>query len=52
MRLLYFDDTVNGAEVSRTCSGWVHYVGGLWLIARDVEVHENEIERFRTRVCQ
>ena len=42
MLLLNFNHTVNCAEVCRTYSGWVHYVGWLWLIAWNVEVHENE----------
>ena len=42
MELLHFDDAVNCAEVSRTCSSWVVNYCGLWLVAWNVEVHENE----------
>lgn len=41
--LSYYDDTVNGAVHSRTSSHWVINYCGLWLIAWDIEVHENEI---------
>ena len=41
--LSYYDDTVNGAVHSRTSSQWVINYCGLWLIAWDIEVHENEI---------
>ena len=49
MGLLNFNDSVNRGEVSRTCSGWVHYVSGLGLIAWDVEIHENEIESYQNK---
>ena len=42
MGLLNFDDSVNSGEYTRTYSHWVRYDCGLWLIAWDVEVHENE----------
>ena len=38
-----FNDTVNCAVHCGTCSSWVVHVGSLWLIAWDIEVHENEI---------
>ena len=50
--LSYYDDTVNCAVVSRTCSSWVVNYCGLWLIAWNVEVHEKGVSKIRTRVCQ
>jgi len=37
-----FNDTVNCAVHCGTCSHWVRYYCRLWLVAWDVEVHENE----------
>ena len=42
--LSYLNDSVNSGEYTRTYSQWVRYDCGLWLIAWDVEIHENEIE--------
>ena len=45
MELLYFDDAVNCAEVSRTYSGRIVNYCGLWLVAWNVQVHDLEIEK-------